>query len=448
MTEIRPFSQVQLRPYQDAVINAIENDGIKRALLCWPRRSGKDFIGFYIMVRAALEITGLYYYCLPTYSQARSVIWDAIMNDSRTFLSFIPEELIARKNDHEMKLVLHNGSIIKLIGSSNYDTSLVGSNPRMIVFSEYSLSDKRAYEFARPILLANGGKCLILSTPRGKNHFYEMYERSCKSDEWFVQKLTIEDTKHITQEQIDKDIEEGEMSWDLAQQEYFTSFSMGVEGAFYTKYLDEMKLQSRIGNIPWDPSYKVSTAWDLGVKDHMAIVFFQVKNGAIYVINTIEHSEVGLTYYINELSKLPYQYGVHLAPHDIQVRDLTSGTSRIEIARELGINFEMVARTTLYDGIEAVRVVLPKTYIDQKNGAGLVKALENYRKIFDHKTGTYREHPLKSKWNHMADAFRYLAVGYKKASNSASSEEWDDAYKASRQRSGQPNFMSRESGWY
>jgi phage terminase large subunit len=127
------------------------------------------------MIRQALRKVGVYMYCLPTFRQAKLVIFDSITNDGRRFLDFIPRELIKSTNSQELKVVLTNGSIIQFIGSDSYDTSLVGTNPRMVIMSEYALADPRAYHYIRPILNANGGTMMILSTPRGKNHLWDLY---------------------------------------------------------------------------------------------------------------------------------------------------------------------------------------------------------------------------------------------------------------------------------
>lgn len=209
------------RPYQIPICNAIEKKGFKKLLVILPRRAGKDIVAWNLMIRQAISKVGNYYYCLPTFKQARLVIWESITNNGKKFIDYIPEQLIDRVNQSEMSINLINGSNIRLIGSDTFDTSLVGTNPRMIVFSEYGLSDNRAYTFIRPILNANDGICLLISTPRGKNHMYDLYKIAEREDDWFCYLLTLDDTKHISEEAIKKEIESGEVSEDLAQQEYW-----------------------------------------------------------------------------------------------------------------------------------------------------------------------------------------------------------------------------------
>src|SRR5690606_26118990 len=171
------------------------------------------------------------------------------------------------------------------------------TNPQGVVFSEYALQDPRAYQFIRPILAANQGWALFISTPRGKNHLWELYNIAEQSPEWFCYKLTLDDTKHIPIEEIEKERQEGIMSEDLIQQEYYTSFTMGVEGSYYAKYLDKMKLNKQIGQVPWESSLLVNTAWDIGFRDSTTIIFYQIAGQTIRIIDCYDNNKEGLEHY-------------------------------------------------------------------------------------------------------------------------------------------------------
>lgn len=311
-------------------------------------------------------------------------------------------------------------------------------------------SSSDVYDFVIPetnSFFSNG--FISHNTPRGRNALFQLYEMAlCNPEEWYVLKLTVDDTKHVSIEEIQKDIDSGEMSYDLAQQEYWTSFDLGVEGAYYTKYLDDMKRNGHIDVIPWDPSFKVHTNWDIGMRDSTAIIFWQIRNDNIYVIDTYDHSDVGLEHYIKILEGKPYRWGTHFAPHDMQVRELGTGMSRLERARQLGIDFQITPNLSIADGIEAVRATLPKTFIDAKKGAPLIKALENYRKIFDPRINDYREKPNHDEHSHYSDAMRYLAVSYKKVTDGMSPEDLEKRYRASLLTPRSPEPMSRSTGWF
>lgn len=417
------------RPYQLPIVNALEKKKYKKILCILPRRAGKDILAWNLVIRAALREVGVYFYCLPTYRQAKLVIWDSITNDGTRFLDYIPPELIKQSNSQEMKIKLINGSIIQLIGSDTYDTSLIGTNPRMIVFSEWALSDQRAYSFVRPILNANDGSVIFLSTPRGKNHLWELYNIARHLPEWFCYKLTIEDTHHVSLHEIEREIETGEISRDLAEQEYWTSFEMGIEGAYYAKYIDRMRMKGQIGDVPWEPGFKVHTAWDLGMRDSTTIIFFQTIGQTVRLIDCYENSKEGLEHYLQVIQSKPYVYGKHIAPHDIKVREWGTGMSRIEKARHLGLSFTVAPDISIPDGIEAVRSSFARMWIDEKNCSLLIKALENYRQEFDIKKKIYKNHPLHDWSSHFADCARYLAVSLPKTKDGTTPEELDARYR-------------------
>lgn len=416
------------RDYQLPIFDALENKHYRRVLAILPRRAGKDICGFNLCIRAALAKIGVYYYIFPTYSQAKKVIWDSITNSGMRFLDYIPEELIYSKNSQEMKIRFVNGSLLQLVGSDNYD-SLMGTNPRGVVFSEYALQDPRAYQFIRPILAANDGWALFLSTPRGKNHLWELYQIAQNSPQWFCYKLTIEDTHHIPLYEIEREKAEGIMSDDLIQQEYYTSFTMGVEGSYYAKYLDNMRIKGQIGMVPWENAFKVHTAWDLGIRDSTTIIFFQTIGQTVRLIDCYENSKEGLEHYIKIVDQKPYTYGKHIAPHDIQVREFTSGMSRIEKARQLGITFTVAANLAVEDGIESVRSCLAKSWIDEKACAPLLRALGNYRQEYDIKKRIYKSQPLHDWSSHFADCMRYLAISLPKTRDGLSPEDLEKRYR-------------------
>ncbi len=214
------LDRYKARELQRPLMDAIIKQNKRRALAVWPRRFGKDYTALAVTVHCALKKVGLYLYLLPTATQARKIIWDGIDIDGRPILDIIPPSAIVSKHIQDMKIKLINGSIIQFSGSDNYDR-LMGINAQGIVFSEYALQDPRAYQYLRPVLTASDGWALFISTPRGKNHLWSMYNVASQSDDWFCSKLSVVDTHHISINDIQREIALGEMSEDLAQQEYF-----------------------------------------------------------------------------------------------------------------------------------------------------------------------------------------------------------------------------------
>ena len=220
----------QPRNYQLPLYKAMDN-GILRAFIIHHRRAGKDKTCFNYLVKRSLQRVGTYFYFLPEYSQARKVIWDNIDIDGFKMLDHIPPEIIAKVNESTLKVTLVNGSIIQLIGADTFDKSGVGTNPIGVVFSEYPITRPDIWGYVRPILAVNKGWAIFNGTPRGQNHAYELYEMARNNPEWFTEVLTITDTGVLTEEDIERERQEG-MPEDMIQQEYYCKFIANATNFF------------------------------------------------------------------------------------------------------------------------------------------------------------------------------------------------------------------------
>ena len=428
------------RPYQQPIYDAMAK--YKRLILIMPRRSGKDVLCFNILFREALRVVGSYYYVFPTFSSGRRILWDQVTMDGKRILDYIPKEFVESRNEATMRIKLKNGSYIQVIGSDNFDNTLVGTNPRGIVFSEYALQHPDGWSYSIPILRANDGFAIFQSTPRGRNHFYDLWKiAQSNPDTWFSLKLTVEDTKHVNVQQIQDDVERGEISQDMVAQEYYCSFDMGISGSFYAAQVDKMRLNFQITQVPWEPSLRVHTAWDIGVRDSTVILFFQNYGPTIRIIDYYEKSSEGLEHYVKLINSKPYIYGKHIAPHDISVREFGTGMTRIEIAKKMGLNFTIGNDVSLMDGIESVRAGLAKTYIDDTKCKSLIKALENYRREYDTEKKVYKSQPLHDQYSHAADAARYLFVSVGKTKDGLGPEELEKRYQQAMQGNNLPNMF-------
>lgn len=387
------------------------DNGCKRAVAIWHRRAGKDKTLVNLIIKKALERKGTYYYFFPTYTQGKKILWDGMDRDGFPFRSHIPQEIIKSDHSTELKIILKNGSIIQIIGSDNID-SVVGTNPVGCIFSEYALQNPKGWDFVRPILAENGGWAVFNYTPRGKNHGYDLYVMAKNNPAWFCQLLTINDTKAISPEFVHAEREAG-MSDDLIEQEFYCSFDAAIQGAYYSKQINLARKEGRITNVPYDQSLKVNTVWDLGIGDSTSIWFYQQAGIEIRAIDYYETTGEGLAHYKHVLNELNYVYGDHYAPHDIQVRELGTGKSRLEVAKALGINFSVAPNIPIDDGIEAARSIFSRCWFDEKKCQHGIDALASYHKEYDDKRREYKIRPVHDWSSHAADAFRYLAVSVK-----------------------------------
>lgn len=405
------------REYQLPAWNYLENGG-KRVVLIWPRRHGKDDLALHWTACAAMQRVGTYWHCLPEATQSRKAIWDAVneFTGKRRIDEAFPDEICETKRNQDMFIRFKNGSTWSLIGSDNYD-SLVGTPPVGIVFSEFALANPNAWGYLRPILANNGGWAIFVSTPRGKNHLYSLYNHAKDADDWFAELLTVDSTQLLSKERLEVELKEyiamygEEEGYAKYRQEYHCSFDGTLSGSYFGSLIDQAEVDGRITNVPYDPTLPVTTSWDLGVGDATGIWFFQKVHNEVRAIDYYETSGEGLTYYVKILKEKPYVYDEHIMPHDVRVRELGTGKSRFEVAQSLGIRPITIARQLpVDDGINAVRSLIPRMWFDKRNCSQPLEYLRAYRKEYDEKRKEYKSKPFHDANSHCADALRMFAV--------------------------------------
>jgi hypothetical protein len=396
-----------------------QNKRSLRAVVAWHRRAGKDLTCVNIVAMKALQRVGTYWYVLPYGNQARRIVWNGMTGEGKKFIDYFPKELVEKKSEQEMRIHLKNGSVIQLMGSDDPD-KMVGANPVGCVFSEYSISDPSAWQLINPILAENGGWALFNGTPRGENHFYKMLLKAQADGAWYSSHLSVKDTKAIAPDELRKARDELNNEARF-QSEYMCSFKTPVEGSYYGTYMTKAYKDKRIlEEVHPEPMLPVHTAWDLGMDDATSIWFFQIFKSEIRLVHYYENSGEGLPHYARELNKWAamkdVSYGKHYAPHDIKVRELGTGKSRLEIARSMGLKFTTVRKLPVIDGIDAVRALLPRCWFNKTQCARGIEALKGYHKEWDSSKQVFRKQAVHDSNSHGADAFRTMAVGLKQPS--------------------------------
>jgi hypothetical protein len=188
------------------------------------------------------------------------------------------------------------------------------------------------------------------------------------------------------------------------------SWQVSNEGLYYSKHMSVAQVEGRIGRIPHEEALNVYTAWDLGYNDSTAIWFFQVYGKEIRLIDYVEGSD-SLQHWIGVVKSKPYIYEKHLAPHDCEVHEYSTGITRLSYARKMGINFVKVKKSEIITGIDQVKNMLNRCWFDEKKCAQGIRCLENYKKDWDDRNACWRSQPLHNWASHGADAFRTLATG-------------------------------------
>lgn len=351
-----------------------------------------------------------YAYLAPTYRQAKAVAWDYL----KQFAGGIPG---IKFHETELRCDLPNGGRISLLGAENPD-SLRGIYLDGCFMDEVADMPEKVFpEVIRPALSDREGFCYFVGTPKGQNAFFEMYEQATNNDDWFTAVHKASETAILNATEL-RSAKEA-MTSDQYAQEYECSWVANVPGAIFGKELEAAMEEGRISRVPHDPTVKVDTFWDLGVGDSTAIWFVQSVGRAVHFIDCYENRGEGLPHYVNVLSKKNYLYGDHFAPHDIEVRELGSGKSRREIAWDLGLNFRVVPKLPLEDGLHAAQMLIPRSWFDaEKCKQGLV-ALRQYHRGYNERARSFRTTPVHDWSSHFADALRYTAVGIKETVKSS-----------------------------
>tara|TARA_B110000902_G_scaffold264928_1_gene347723 strand:- start:113 stop:1399 length:1287 start_codon:yes stop_codon:yes gene_type:complete len=367
------------------------------------RRMGKTVSAIIHLIDDALnnkQKDPRYAYIAPTYAQAKRVAFDYLCEYTRP--------LGAKINIAELR-VDFMGKRISLYGSDNGD-SLRGQYFDGVVLDEIGDQNPKIWtEIVRPALADRRGWCLFIGTPKGNNHFADFKDRALKGNGWKFLEFKASETNVLDPTELAD--AKAEMGEDKYKQEFECSFDAPVEGAYYGQLLNEADEDNRVTKIPRDEIARLVCSWDLGVSDSTCIWVAQVVGKEIQLIDATENHGVGLDYYVSWLREKGYDKAQQILPHDVNVREMSTGKSRKEVLMDAGLEIHVAPKLSVADGIQAVRRMLPRCWFDKEGTKEGLSAIRNYRRQFDEKRNVFFDTPLHDWASHYADSFRYLAVG-------------------------------------
>jgi len=344
-------------------------------------------------------------YIAPFYKQAKDVAWLYL----KRYGLQVPG---AWAMESELTLAMPNGGRVRLYGADN-PHALRGIYLDEVVLDEYAQMRQELWsEVIRPALADRRGRATFIGTPMGRNSFAELWERTKDDPAWFSLMLRASESGLLAAGELAA--ARAEMSEDQYAQEFECSFDAAIVGAYYGPLIQQAEAEGRVGSVPWEPRLPVHTAWDLGIGDATAIWFCQLAGLEVRLIDYHEASGVGLSHYLGELLERKgrgWAFGEHILPHDAEVRELGSGKSRLETLQGMGINPRVLPASAIDDGIQAVRLLLPRCRFDWARCRRGLDALRQYRREYDSRLKAFRARPLHDWASHGADAFRYLALG-------------------------------------
>ena len=272
-----------------------------------------------------------------------------------------------------------------------------------IVLDEYADMDPRVWaEIIRPALADRQGWAVFIGTPRGRNAFFELWRRAQAEEGWYAMMLRASESGLIAESELA--LARRDLTEEQYLQEFECSFDAAVVGSYYGKLMARAEADRRIAGVPCDPAALVWTSWDLGIRDATAIWFVQVIGREIRIIDYYEASGVDLGHYVREINLRPYVYGGHIVPHDAQAKELGTGKSRLEVLESLGLrHLSLAPLHRVEDGINAVRMFIPKCWFDATKCARGVDALKLYRADYDDKLQALRPQPVHDWTSHAAE---------------------------------------------
>ena len=374
------------RWYQQKVLEARK----RFAVWVMHRRAGKTTLALNVLIRDVLTCPHeqpFGAYLAPFYRQAKAVAWEMLKVSCRGLPG-------VKFNEAELRADLPRGRI-QLFGSDNYD-ALRGIRLDSLVCDEYAQMSPSAWTAVlRPALADRLGKAVFIGTPWGRgNHFHKLFDNADKLEDWSKAYLPVTETDALAETEIaalKREMTEAEFN-----QELLCHWSAAVRGAFWGKEMETADASGRITSVPYDKTLPVWVSLDLGMSDATVVGFFQQAGYEIHVIDCLAFQGTSLPDVFRAIDNTGYNVKGNqvIVPHDIAVRELGTGMSRLEVLNKMGIHPHVATKLPVHDGIEAVRAMLPRTWFDSNRCTRLLDAMYAYRTDFDEKRQVHRQTPL------------------------------------------------------
>lgn len=211
------------------------------------------------------------------------------------------------------------------------------------------------------------------------------------------------------------------------------AFSASKNGSYWSfAFTEHVVARGRVVQNLYDPNLPVDVFFDLGVDDYMVLVFRQWWRGEYRIIDEYWNDGYGMEHYIDEIADRSYNVRTLCMPHDIKVRELMTGgggkaKDRLTITRDLvkqkqlGWHVQQMPKTSIADGIEAVRVMIPKLKIDARC-TYIMECFHKYSKEWDDNLRVWKKTPRHDEWSHGADTLRGVASNTSESDNSHRSQ--------------------------
>jgi len=389
------------------------------AVIVAHRRAGKTVACVMDLLNFALATekqAARYAYIAPYYSQAKATAWD--------YLKFYSRDIATKVSESELSVELFNGSRVRLYGADNPD-ALRGIYLDGVVMDEFA--DMRASvwgEIIRPLLADRKGWAVFIGTPKGKNAFYELWQRAKTDPDWYTVMLKASETGLVGEDEL-KDARKS-MTDSQYEQEFECSFDAAIVGSVYGKDIARARNAQRIGKVPHEPAKLVNVSFDIGFGDSTAMWFWQLNGGTPCFIDFYENNGEAITHYLGVLKRKDYNIDTLWLPHDAETNGkFATGKSIAEIVRENGFKVRIAPNLSLEEGINQGRLLLGKAMIDEVKCAAGIEALGAYRWDYNQRLDELKSIPVHDWASHAADSWRYAAVSMRVADQKPKALKYD-----------------------
>ena len=379
------------------------------------RRFGKTFLSTAELLHRALrESDQNVWYVAPTYKAAKEIAWDMLSNQ-------IPREYIDKTNETSLTISLKNRSTISLKGAEKPD-NLRGRSLNFVVLDEFADMRKEAwFEVIRPSLSDRQGGALFIGTPKGRNHFYDLYGKGLDGDDgWSAHQYTTIEGGNVPPEEIES--AKADLDTRTFQQEYEAQF-VNYSGIIYYGFKREESVKRHNG----DHSV-IHVGMDFNL-DPMSAVLMTRKGDTLHIFDEIVMFGSNTDEMVAELRERYGNGTIVIYPDPASRQRKTSAGGRTDLSILQNAGFEVRVRNShaaVRDRINAVNSRLlsndgqRRLYVDPKCKK-VIESLERHT----YKEGTSQ--PEKDGFDHMNDALGY-AVEYlfpiKKAHQPTAPQRW------------------------
>jgi hypothetical protein len=402
------------RPYMAAL-----DSGKKRAFWVLHRRGGKDLVAMHQTAKMAHDRIGAYWHIYPTFAQARKAIWEGFTKEGKRIMENVfpgfgnpggRHGIVARKSEQQMLVELKCGSIWSLIGSDKVE--LVGAGPVGLVFSEFALAKPKAWQLISPMLMENQGWASFITTPRGKNHAWKLYNiAKANPATWWSDLKTLKDTRAYDPEATYAQERADGKPEALIRQEYECDWAAALVGSVWGDLLEVLERSAEPLPDTHEKDF-VFVSFDLGISDATSMWFWRLNGNEVEVLDFYENQGKPISHYCDVLEQKGYSYRTLWLPHDAKARTLQTGVSILDqlVARYGSGKVDITPSLSLMDGIQAGRWLLQQRIRFHPRCEEGLEALKQYHYEYDEDAKTFGTKPEHDWSSHAADAFRYLAV--------------------------------------